>query len=286
MATCVSKLETFHPTGSFKLRGAMNALLALREEHDRVRGVVTYSTGNHGTAVAFTGAMLGVPVTVCVAESVPESKLRALRASDAELHVEGATQDEAAVVARAIATDQELELIDPLTDHRVIAGHGTIGLELAEQIPELDIVLVPVSAGGLIGGIASTLKTLRPRIRVIGLCAAHAPAMFDSVRAGHPVVSNEKETLADSLRGGIDRYALDLVTRYVDDLVLVHEEEIAEALVHALRREGLVIEGAAAVGFAALLEGSVDVSDACAAVVVSGRNIDVAELARLDEELG
>jgi threonine dehydratase len=275
------KLETVQPTGSFKVRGAANALLALQEAGESPRGVVTFSTGNHGRAVAFVGRRLGLPVTVCVAETVPETKLAPLRASGAELRVEGATQDEAALIARDLASHHQLALIEPFDDPHVIAGQGTIGLELAEQLPGLDSVLVPVSGGGLVSGIAVVIKALRPHTRVIGVCADSAPAMFDSVRAGRPVASPERATLADSLRGGVgteNHWTFDLVRAHVDDLVVVSEGQIKGALLHALHEHGLVLEGAGAVGIAALQASLAVGLGSCTAVVLSGRNGNVADL--------
>jgi threonine dehydratase len=174
-------------------------------------------------------------------------------------------------------------LIEPFDDPHVIAGQGTIGLELIEQLPKLEVVLVPVSGGGLVSGIAVAIKAVRPRTRVIGVCATNAPAMFDSVRAGRPVASAEQSTLADSLRGGLgteNRWTFDLVRAHVDDLVLVDEGQIERALAHALHEEGFVLEGAAAVGIAALQNSLVDARGACTAVVVSGRNGDAVEVRR------
>jgi threonine dehydratase len=275
------KLETVQPTGSFKVRGAANALLALEETGTSPRGVVTFSTGNHGRAVAFVGRKLGLPVTVCVAETVPEAKLAPLRASGAELRVEGETQDHAALIAREVAAEREFALIEPFDDPDVIAGQGTIGLELVEQLPELEVVLVPVSGCGLVSGIAVAIKALRPRTLVIGVCAANAPAMFDSIRAGRPVASAEQSTLADSLRGGIgteNRWTFELVRHHVDELVVVNEAQIERALMLALHDEALVLEGAAAVGIAALQSGLIRVRGRCTAIVASGRNGETLEV--------
>ena len=276
------KLESLQPTGSFKVRGAANRLLAMTEE-ERARGVVTVSTGNHGRAVAYVGGRLGVPVTVCISELVPANKVAALRATGAELVIAGVSQDEAAEHAAELERGRGLTLVHPFDDPLVIAGQGTLALELLEQLPELDTVLVPLSGGGLVSGVALALKSARPEVRVVAVSAAATPVMLRSVEAGAPVELAEVRTLADSLGGGIgaaNRFTLPLVRELVDEHVVVSEEQIGEAMAHLLMEERLVVEGAAAVGVAALLGGQVRLGRR-AVVVVSGRNVDVGALVRL-----
>lgn len=276
------KLESLQPTGSFKVRGAANRLLAMTEA-ERARGVVTVSTGNHGRAVAYVGRRLGVPVTVCISELVPVNKVAALRASGAELVIAGVSQDEAAERAAALERERGLTLVHPFDDPLVIAGQGTLALELLEQLPEVDTVLVPLSGGGLVSGVALALKAAKPGVRVVAVSAAATPVMLRSVVAGTPVELPEVRTLADSLGGGIgaaNRFTLPLVSALVDEHVEVPEAAIGEAMAHLLVEERLVAEGGAAVGVAALLSGHVRLGRATA-VVVSGRNVDVSVLVRL-----
>lgn len=279
------KLESLQPTGSFKVRGAANKLLSLSAA-ERARGVVTVSTGNHGRAVAYVARRLGVAATVCISREVPENKVAALRALGPELVVHGASQDEAEARARELAEARGLSFVHPFDDPAVIAGQGTIGLELLGALPELDTVLVPLSGGGLISGVALALKAANPRIRVVGVSTARAPVMVRSLAAGQPLEMPEEETLADSLRGGIgldNRHTFALVRELVDECLLVSEAEIAAAMARALLEEQLVVEGAAAVGLAALYGGRAAPGRATA-VVVSGRNVAVSKLLELARE--
>ncbi|HEX7022133.1 MAG TPA: hydroxyectoine utilization dehydratase EutB [Trueperaceae bacterium] len=269
------KPENLQATGSFKVRGAANRLLTLTEE-ERARGVVTVSTGNHGRAVAYVAARLGMPATVCVSQQVPANKLAAIRQLGAELLVGGRSQDEAEAQARVLSRERRLTLIPPFDDPAVIAGQGTIGLELLDELPEVESVLVPLSGGGLIAGIALALKAANPLIRVVGLTMQRAPAMQRSLAAGHPVELPEEPTLADSLQGGVgrdNRYTFQLVRTYVDEVVLLSEDEIAAGMAFAFREAGLVLEGAGAVGIAGLLKGRVGGLGQRVAVVLSGRNV-------------
>ncbi|HXH04237.1 MAG TPA: hydroxyectoine utilization dehydratase EutB [Candidatus Competibacteraceae bacterium] len=271
------KLETLQPIGAFKLRGASNALASLDAERRRA-GVVCASTGNHGRAVAYAAARLGIPAVVCLSHLVPDNKVAAIRALGAEVRIVGRSQDDAqAEVARLVA-EYGMSEIPPFDHPEVIAGQGTIGLELLEDWPELDTVVVPLSGGGLIGGIALAVKRSNPAIRVLGVSMARGAAMHASLRAGRPVAVEELPTLADSLGGGIgldNRYTFALARDYVDEVVLLEEQQIAAAMRHLFLHEGVVAEGAGAVGAAVLLE---DLSAGLGrhiAVVVSGRNVDM-----------
>jgi threonine dehydratase len=180
------KLETLQETGSFKLRGAANRLLALSAA-ERVRGVVAVSTGNHARAVAHAAKALGVPTTVFMSTLVPENKVAAVQALGAEVRIAGDSQDAAEAAARELADERDRVFVPPFDDPWIIAGQGTIGLELLEDLPELDTVLVPLSGGGLIGGIALALKCADPSIRVIGVSMERGAAMYESLRAGQPI---------------------------------------------------------------------------------------------------
>lgn len=273
------KCEHRQPTGAFKLRGATNAVLTLPR---RARAVVTASTGNHGRALAHAAQAAGIPATVCLSHLVPDNKVRAIRAMGAEVRVTGASQDEAmAEVARAVAREG-MTRIDPFDDPAVVAGQGTIGLELAEDRPDLHSVLVPLSGGGLAAGIAVAVKALIPTARVIGVSMENGAAMAASLAAGHPVEVIETASLADSLGGGIgadNRMTFPLCRALLDGVILVSEAEIAAALRH-LAAAGHVVEGAAAVGHAAILSGRFR-PEGPTVTILSGGNIDPGLHARI-----
>lgn len=280
------KLENLQPTGAFKIRGAANKIARLVEESGTagpVAGVTTFSTGNHGRAVAHVARRFGVRAVICVSRGVPAVKLQAIRDLGAAIDV-SPTQDEAEARCRRLAEEQGLVLVHPFDDLDVIAGQGTIGLELLEDLPEVDAIVMPLSGGGLLSGVAVALKALRPGVRVIGVSMERAPVMYHSLRAGRPVTLPEEPTLADSLVGGIgldNRYTFRLVRELADGVVLVSEEAIARAMAFMLREHGLLIEGGAATAVAALLEGKLEAAAGSSAaprriaVVVTGRNVDV-----------
>lgn len=269
------KLESHQLTGSFKLRGATNAVLSLNTEA-RQRGLVTASTGNHGRAVAHAAKAEGVPAVVCMSALVPTNKVEAVRALAAEVRIVGRSQDDAQEEVERLVREEGLTAIPPFDHADVIAGQGTIGLEIADDRPDTELVLVPLSGGGLAAGVASAIKGRLPQARVIGISMERGAAMYASLRAGKPVPVEELETLADSLGGGIgleNRYTFALCRDLLDDVVLLSEDEIAEGIRHAFAAEGETVEGAGAVGIAALLAKKVDVRGPTV-VIVSGRNID------------
>lgn len=277
------KLDFLQDSGAFKLRGAANRLLCL-DAPSRARGVVTFSTGNHGVAVALVAQRLSIPATVCVSERVGRvspSRIERLRALGAHVDIGGDSQDAAAERARALVRDQGLTLVPPFDDPHIIAGQGTLALELMEDWPTLDTMLVQVSGGGLAAGVALTLKSINPDIRVIGLCSAEAPAMHESVRAGHPMDIPERDSIAESLLGGIgadNRYTLPLVSHYVDEILLLEDEEIERAMAFVLRGHGFAVEGAAAIGVAALLEERIAAPGERVALILSGANVELAQV--------
>jgi threonine dehydratase len=271
------KLECRQITGSFKLRGATNALLCL-DDDARARGVIAVSTGNHGRALAYAAHRLGVRAVICMSTLVPSNKVEAIRALGAEVHIVGSSQDEAEVEVARLVRDEGLTLLPPFDHADIIAGQGTVGLELLDDLPSLDTVLVPLSGGGLLAGVALALKRASPQIRVIGVTMERGCAMHASLAAGKPVQVEELETLADSLGGGIGldtRYTFKMAQTLVDEVVLVSEDDIAAAIRHAYAREQIVIEGSGAVGIAALLAGRIE-APGTTAVLVSGANIDMA----------
>ena len=271
------KHETAHETGAFKIRGATNRLAQLGEE-ERRRGVVTVSTGNHGRAVALAARRAGVRAVICLSELVPAHKRAAIEALGAELHIAGRSQDEAEAEAERLAREQGLVPVHPFDDSAVIAGQGTIGLELLEDLGTVDALISGLSGGGLIGGTAVALKAANPATRIIGVSMERGPAMYRSIRAGRPVAVTEEPTLADSLGGGIglaNRHTFELVRRLVDEYVLVSEAEIAAGMAHLYRHERVITEGGAAVGAAALLAGHITGLDGNVACLISGNNVDM-----------
>jgi len=280
------KLETLQDTGAFKVRGASNAILSLPAQR-RERGVVTYSTGNHGRAVAWVAERLGIPATICVSELVTEQKIAALERFRCTLSVEGRSQDEAAARAFRMAREQGLAAIDPINDPAIIAGHGTAGLELLEDFAGIDAAIVPVSGGALACGIARVLKSARPGCRVLGVSMDRGAAMHASLRAGHPVEVPEVQSLADSLQGGIlldNRHTFRMVRELVDDIVLVDEERIREAMAHAWWQERLVLEGAAATPVAALLQERRALAGRSVALLLTGRSVDADRFVEIARE--
>ena len=272
------KLETLQPVGAFKLRGAAYAISRL-DQGQKSRGVVCASTGNHGRAVAYAARRLGMHATICLSELVPDVKVKAIEALGAEVRRCGATQEDAeAEVRRLVASEGRVD-IPPFDHPDVIAGQGTIGLEMLEERPDLETLVVPMSGGGLIAGIAMAAKALQPSIRVVGVTMDRGAAMAESLRAGKLVDVEELPTLADSLGGGIagNRYTFRMCRELVDDAVLVTEQEIYRAMASLLLEEGVVAEGGAAVGYAALLAGKI-VAEGPTAIVISGRNVDISRL--------
>mgnify|MGYP001094481338 CR=1 FL=1 len=275
------KLETVQPTGSFKIRGATNALAHLAERG--VTRVVTASTGNHGRAVAYAARMLGLDATVCLSSLVPQNKVQAVRALGAQVRVAGNSQDDAEREAERLAAEEGLAYVPPFDDLQVIAGQATIGLEIIETLPEVARIVVPLSGGGLFSGIAFAARQCCPEVKLTGVTMRRGAAMYESLAAGKPILVDEVSTLADSLGGGIglgNRYTFSMTRSLIDDALLVDEQAIARAIVHAYRQERLIVEGAAAVGVAAVLDGAVSASTQAnpsgpIVLIVSGANIDM-----------
>lgn len=251
------KPENLQVTGSFKVRGAAARLAALNEE-ERSRGVVACSSGNHGRAVAHVAGRMNVPATICVPGWVDPVKREAMEAAGARVLLVGDSYDEAADEAARIRDDEGAVFVHPFDDLLVAAGQGTLALEIVEDAPDVATVVVPLSGGGLAGGVAHALKERRPGVEVVAATARRARVMLESLRAGEPVAMEEEETLASALAGGIDldnRYTFRLIRGLVDRHVVVSEDEIADAVLWAFREPHLVVEGGGAVGLAALLAG-------------------------------
>jgi threonine dehydratase len=282
------KLEQLQITGSFKLRGATNAVLALSPEQQG-KGVVGVSTGNHGRSLAYAAKQAGARCIICMSSLVPQNKVEGINALGAEVRIVGASQDEAQREVDRLVAEDGMTMLPPFDHADVIAGQGTIGLELIEDLPELETCIVPLSGGGLVAGIARAIKSANPKARMIGVTMAQGAAMYESQKAGRPVEVEETASLADSLGGGIgldNRYTFAMVRELVDGLLLVDEDQIADAIRHAYWREQQIIEGSGAVGIAALRAGLVE-RPGVTAVVLSGGNIDMALHSRLvHDELG
>lgn len=277
------KLEIAQPIGAFKLRGAANALARLSPEQAR-KGVVCVSTGNHGRAVAYAAKRLGVPACICMSELVPENKVNAIKAVGATVNIVGQSQDEAQHEVDRLIREEGMTEIPPFDHFDVVTGQGTIGIELVEDFPELDTVIVPLSGGGLIAGVALAVKTLSPTARVIGLSMEKGAAMYESIRAGQPVEVREEPSLADSLGGGIgleNAYTFEMVRDLVDEIRTVPEAMIAEAMRCLYMREGWVAEGAGAIGLTPLLHDLDLPVGRKIAIIVSGKNIDMELFARV-----
>jgi len=273
------KLETLQPTGAFKIRGAANAMSQLGSAA-RAAGVVCCSTGNHGQAVAYCARHHGIAATVCLSDLVSAEKVAAIAALGATVVRVGRSQDDAQVEADRLARQHGLTDIPPFDHPHVIAGQGTIALEILDDHPEIETLLVPLSGGGLIGGIALAAKSVKSSIRVVGISMARGAAMQASLAAGRPVGVEELPTLADSLGGGIglgNRWTFDLCRRLVDDVVLLTEEEIYRGLRSMLTEERIFAEGAGAVGLAAVLAGKIRLQGP-AATIVSGQNASIEQL--------
>jgi len=276
------KFENLQRTGSFKDRGSLNRLLRLSPE-ERGRGVVTASAGNHGQGLAYHGGRLGIPVTVVMPETAPLIKVSNTLRYGADVVQSGSILDEAAVEAKRLAEEAGLITVPAFDDQDIIAGQGTIGVELLEQVPDLDTVLVPVGGGGMISGIAIAIKEVRPEVRIIGIEADAAASAAASREAGEVVHIAHSDTLADGIATKrVGDFTFPLIERYVDDLVAVGEEEIAAAILLLLERKKTVVEGAGAVPIAAMLNGQLEVGDDESVVaVLSGGNIDINMISRI-----
>ena len=277
------KLENLQMTGSFKERGALNRIAMLTPEQAG-RGVVAASAGNHAQGVAYHATARGIRALIVMPLATPLVKVTATRGFGAEVVLHGANYDEACEEATRLCQAQGMTFIHPFDDPAVMAGQGTIGLELLEQVPQLEAVVVPIGGGGLIGGIACAIKESRPDIRVVGVQTSRLPSMAMAVEQRHPVTLQPATTIADGIavrRAGDVTFPV--VDKYVDEIVTVDEDEIASAILVLLEREKTLAEGAGATALAALLQKKTSLNGAHTAVLVGGGNIDVTLLSRIIE---
>ena len=284
------KLENLQATGSFKIRGAANRMLAIQPQ-EREKGVVACSSGNHGRAVAHMAGVLGIPAHICVPSWVDPVKKEGMERAGARVILAGDSYDEAEAMALELAEAEGKIFVQPFDDPWIAAGQGTLGLELLEEVPGLQTVLVPLSGGGLAGGIAYAIKERNPDVRLVAVSAAAARVMYESLGKGTPISMPEEETLAEALSGGIglsNRFTLPLIRELVDEHILVDEGDIREAMLYAATHLHLLVEGGGAVALAAVLGGRCDAlgsgSPQAAAVVLSGGNVSMNRLKRLMEE--
>lgn len=277
------KLDNLQRTGAFKERGALNKILTLTEDEKR-RGVIAASAGNHAQAVAYHATRHGIRARIVMPLMTPLVKVDATSGYGAEVVLHGASYDDACEEAIRQSIADGLTFLHPFDDEAVIAGQGTIGLELLEQIPDLQAVVVPIGGGGLISGVACAIKETNPAVRVIGVQTERLPSMLRACEAGRPVTIPAEATIADGIavrRAG--EKTVPLVARYVDELVTVDEEEIASAILVLLEREKTLAEGAGAAALASLLQKKTRLNGHRTAVLVCGGNIDVTLLSKIIE---
>ena len=274
------KSENLQKTGSFKIRGAFNKLRMLTPE-EASHGVIACSAGNHAQGVALSATRLGIKSVICMPEGAPILKVEATRGYGAEVVLVPGVYDDAAAEAERLAREEGFTFAHPFNDPYVIAGQGTIGLEILEQVPDAEQIIVPIGGGGLVSGVAVAVKSMRPNIKVIGVQAASVPSMFVSHRSGRITTVKDGPTIADGIHvltpGSL---TFELVEQFVDDIVTVSEDEIAAAIVALLEGPKTVAEGAGATSVAAFLFNKVDTSLKTVALV-SGGNVDITTLSRI-----
>ena len=280
------KAESLQRGGSFKVRGAYNKISQLNDE-EKVRGVVTASAGNHAQGVALAAKLQNIKATIVLPEFAPLTKVVATRALGAEVILKGDSFDAAVAYSRELEKERGFTYVHAFDDPKIIAGQGSIGMEISEEKPETDVVVVPIGGGGLISGIAIAVKTLIPHVRVVGVQAANVTSVNPSLAAGEPLEAVAQPTIADGIavkRPG--QLTLPIIREYVDQVVEVTEEEIAEGIFHCVQNAHVVVEGAGAASVAALIAGKVEIRpDDTVCAILAGGNIDGNLLARILEQV-
>lgn len=275
------KLENFQRTGSFKVRGALNKIHNL-DEDQRARGVVAASAGNHAQGVAFAATKAGVACDIFMPEGAAHAKVVATRGYGAKVHLRGRDYQEAFEAAQAFCNEHDKVFVHAFDDLHIMAGQGTLGLEILDDVPDVEVVLVPIGGGGLIGGIATAIKAKRPNARIIGVQAEGASTVAPSLQKGAIVVPDEVRTMADGIAcRRLGDLTFECIQRLVDEVVTVDESEIAAAILFLLERTKVAVEGAGAVALAAAMHGHVQLEGAKTCIVVSGGNIDMTLLSRI-----
>lgn len=278
------KKENLQLTGSFKLRGAYNKIANLSQEQ-RAKGVVAASAGNHAQGVAFSANKFGCEATIFMPEATPLTKVSGVKAYGANVVLHGENFDEAYAAAMKFKDEHDCEFVHPFADDDVIAGQGTISLEILEQIPDLKQIVVPIGGGGLISGIAIAAKAINPDIKVIGVVASGARGMKESYKSQTPIDSASVRTIADGIAvRDVNPKLLNIILDYVDHIVEVSDNEIANAILFLLEKHKLVVEGAGAAATAAIMHGKIDIEDSKICAVVSGGNIDVTMISQIIEK--
>ena len=278
------KLENLQLTGAYKVRGALNRLSRLSDS-EKSKGVIASSAGNHAQGVALAAKKLGIKATIVMPETTPLSKIQGTKKFGANVILHGMYYDEAYAKALEIQKENDYTFIHPFNDNHIIAGQGTIGLELNETHPDLDVLIVPIGGGGLISGISVALKTLNPKIKIIGVEAEQMAAMKASIDAGKIVEISKAKTIADGIAvTTVKENTFDIVSKYVDEIVTVSEVEMAHSIMMLLEAEKVLVEGAGAAAFAALVHGKIkDIKNKKIGVIVSGGNIDINFLSKVLE---
>jgi threonine dehydratase len=273
------KAEMFQRTGSYKIRGPLNKFAHLSDE-ERARGVICSSAGNHAQGVALAAAINGMKAVVVMAENATPSKIAATRGYGAEVVLHGKIWDEANEKSKQLCQERGLTYIHPFDDPQLMAGQGTMGLEIYDDFPEADVVVVPIGGGGLISGVSMALKGLNPKVKIVGVESSDGPAMKRSIEAGKLVTLDKVDCIIDGLRvKRVGEYTFDVVQHFVDDLVELPDSEIFEAMIWIMAHCKLVVEGAAAASVAALLHGLVKAPAGSKVVcVLSGGNVNLDQL--------
>ncbi|MFC0560567.1 threonine ammonia-lyase [Halalkalibacter alkalisediminis] len=277
------KLENLQKTGSFKVRGSYNKMISLRKEELK-NGVVAASAGNHAQGVAYASTMLGIPSTIIMPAGAPLSKVQATKEYGANVELQGAVFDEALAYALELKDQSGAAFVHAFDDEAIIAGQGTVGLEIMEQISEVDAIVCPVGGGGLIAGLAAAVKEKNPSVQVYGVEAVACPSMAQSLLEMEPITVDASPTMADGIavkRPG--QHTFPLVQRYVDDMLSVDETEIAQTMLMLLERNKLLVEGSGAVSLAALLNQKLPIKNKKIVPVISGGNVDVSFISRIIE---
>lgn len=276
------KLENLQVTGSFKARGSLNKVLSLSEA-EQAKGIVTASTGNHGLGVANALTQTQTKGTIYLPETVATVKANAIKSFKVPIEFYGADSLEAETKARNVAEETEQIYISPYNDEQVIGGQGTIGVELLQQLPDLDCVLVAVGGGGLIGGIAGYVKEINPKIKVIGCLPENAPVMYECIKAGKIINVPESPTLSDGTAGGLDADSItfEICQKYIDDFILVSEKEIADGMRFVIENHRQIVEGSAGVTIASYLKEIEQFAGKNSALIMCGGNVSFEKLQKI-----